>query len=155
MSNVSLPLSKSYTKAALQEHSQITINKVESGELDVLETYIEAKIAIEYLSNLVKGLKDGAYDEAAKYGNAEDSKMYGCKFECSNGATKYGYSHDPVWAELNAQKEAIAEKMKAREDLMKKAMSFSGVCDDNGEEIPPANVVGGSSPSIRVTIPRK
>jgi DNA phosphorothioation-dependent restriction protein DptG len=155
MDKIILPQSVQYTKKSLEDYGSITIDKVMSGELNALETYVEAKIAVEYLNGIIKKLKEPAYDEAFMFGNADDNKMYGCNFECTNGATRYDYSHDSVWADLNTQKDSIVALMKAREDLMKKAMSFSGVCDENGEEIPAAKPVGGSSPSIRVTIPRK
>ena len=143
MKAITLPPSQHYTKTALKEHSQLTIDKVDYGVLDALSTYIEAKIAVEYLNNIISGLK-----------TADDNNIYGCKFECSNGITKYDYSHDEVWSRLNAEKTITTALMKAREDLMKKANSFSGVCDENGEEIPPAKVSGGTSSSIKITIPK-
>jgi len=154
MKAITLPPSQHYTKTALKEHSQLTIDKVDYGVLDALSTYIEAKIAVEYLNNIISGLKTAAFDEAEKYGKADDNNIYGCKFECSSGITRYDYSHDEVWSNLNNEKLKITALMKAREDLMKKATSFSGVCDENGEEIPPAKVSGGTSSAIKITIPK-
>jgi len=154
MKNITLPASVGYTKSSISEHSQLTIDKVEFGVIDALHTYVEAKIAAEYFNNIIKGLKESAFDEAEKYGKSSDNKIHGCSFECTSGITRYDYSHDDVWSNLNNEKLKITALMKAREDLMKKATSFSGVCDENGEEIPPAKVSGGTSSAIKITIPK-
>jgi len=145
---------ESVSKAKIKEFSDQAVAIAENGDVDALDAYIQAKIYSEYLKQVEKGLKPLAEEEAHKYGKGENV-MYGCTFEQTTGATKYDYSHDEVWSWYKSEIDAWTAKLKEREDMMKKAMSFSGVVDDDGVEIPPAKAVGGSAASIRVTIPSK
>lgn len=142
------------TKKRIAEFAEPIIEKAENGEIDALDAYVQVKIASEYISNLSKGLKPFAEDEADRYGK-EEATMYGCAIQQTSGSTKYDYSHDEVWSEIKAEIYALMAKLKEREDFMKKAMSFSGVVDEDGVEIPPAKAIGGSAASIRVLIPSK
>jgi hypothetical protein len=147
-------LKEAVSKESLTESAEVVFKSVGEGEIDALDTYMKAKIGIEYLGIIMNGVKDEAITDSAKYGK-DERLMYGCKFEVANGTTKYDYSHDTEWAALKEKMDALKEKMKAREDLMKKALSFAGVVDDDGVEIPPAKVVGGSGEQLKISIPKK
>jgi hypothetical protein len=146
-------IKESVTKESLKAHVDEVKTSIDEGVHDPLEVYMQAKIGSEFLSMVMKETKDYAIDEATKYGK-DERKMYGCAFELSNGTTKYDFAHDDVWSDLNNQMKEIKEKMKAREELMKQALNFSGAADDNGEVVPPAKIVGGSGEQIRITIPK-
>ena len=144
------------TKAKIKEFSKAAVAKINYGHGYPLDKYVAAKIGIEYFSILAKTLAPSAMEEAAKYDKDVEAKMYGCAFNISSVAQKFTYNHDDVWLSLKHRADEIKEEIKAREDLMKKARDFSGVVDEDGVEIPPAELVGGtSSSSLRVTIPTK
>lgn len=147
-------LKEAVSKESLTDAAGQVFLSVKEGEIDALDTYMKAKIGAEYLGIIMNGVKDEAITDAGKYGK-EEMLMYGCKFEVANGTTKYDYSHDTEWAALQVKMDTLKVEMKAREDLMKKALSFSGVVDADGVEIPPANVVGGSGEQLKISIPKK
>ena len=146
-------LKEAVSKDSIKAFSQGIIDKANDGEIDALDVYIQTKIMTEYAAQVGKGLKELAEVEAAKYGK-DDNNMYGCTVEQTSGATKYSYDHDEPWAEIQNEINLLVFKRKAREDLMKSAIKFSGVADEDGVEIPQAKVSGGSAASLRVTIPK-
>ena len=124
----------------------------EAGDTDLLRYYIKIKAMKEVLTEIESRLKPHATEEANKYGR-EGGKIMGIKFENSTSATKYSYEHDLEWKELKAILEDTKAIMKKREDLMKQAIKFTGVFDDDGVEIEQAKVVGGGGSIVKVTIP--
>ena len=106
------------------------------------------KTAIEYFSQIDKGIADAAYTEAAKDGKT--LQMLNAKVEVRSNASSYDYSVDPVWKELK-------ERVKAREELLKiaaktKAEMFDGEEGETpGEVIPKVPIIYGKD-NIFITL---
>ena len=142
------------TKSIIKNNAkEVVKNLIEAGEHEPLRLYLSCKVFNDYLSELLSGLKEEATDGAGKYGKGGD-KYLGVAFEVANLPTQYTYSHDEVWMELSDRVKEATDKRKKREDLMRKAMDFSGVADDDGCEIPPARIKSGGGETIKVTIPK-
>lgn len=143
------------TKGAISERAKEFFElNIETGEQDPLDTYIKAKAASEYFSEVQKLVKPEAEKEAAKYSKGENF-LHGVEFEMASQATRYSYDHDETWNEINDKIKDLEKKRKKREDQMKKAMEFGGVFDEEGVEVPAAKYKSGGGESIRITIPKK
>lgn len=142
------------TKSSLKNKAkEIVANLLDAGEDDPLRLYVSCKVLSEYLSELLSGLKEEATEGAGKHGKGGDTYL-GIKFEVANMPTQYDYSHDEVWQEFSDKVKEATDLRKKREDLMRKALDFSGVVDDDGVEIPTAKIKSGGGEVIKVTIPK-
>ena len=143
------------TKQAIKAKVKRDLQPLLDGDIGhPLNTYVHAKVLQEYLGEVMKVAKELAMDEAASHGKGGGS-VNGVKFEVAGVATRYSFDHDETWCELKDKEDEIAELRKKREDLMKKAMDFSGVVDDDGVVIPPAKYKSGGGDTIKVSIPTK
>ena len=98
------------TKTKLKEFAETIITSAKEGQIDALDRYIAAKIGLEYLNTIIKGISSLAIDEAAKY-EKEEAKMYGCGFAVSNVPDKYSFDHDDTWNDLKAKMDDIKKQL--------------------------------------------
>jgi hypothetical protein len=141
------------TKMKIKYAADTLVGKlVEAGEQDPLRAYIGVKAVKELLSEIEGRLKAHAIQEAKKYGK-EDGSVMGIRFENTTTATNYSYEHDSEWQSLKGMVEDAQKLLKEREGLMKSAMKFSNVVDEDGQEVQPAVIKSGGDDSIRVIIP--
>ena len=140
------------TKKNIDHIAQTIITGIKDGYLDPVEEYSKAKA----INDLSKSVMDGTKENVVKaMAGAKNYEHKGIAFQVKNGAKEYDFSDNPEWVKLSDQKDAIEEKMKIMQDLMKKAMDFHGVVDENGVVMPPAKISGGKADSLTVTIPKQ
>lgn len=142
------------TKERIAELSSAFLTPYTSGDADPLKAYIEVKAFNEYLSNIIEQLAPMALNEAEKWGK-DTKNINGVDFEVTNGAKKYDFSHCSKWRNLHAHLALEQRKLKDHEELMIKALSFSGAVDEDGVVIEPAKIVSAGKTTLRVTIPKK
>ena len=132
-----------------------------TGELSALDVITKAKVAMKYLESIVgdgykeKGIveiKEGARDEAERYG--ERAFVYnGLTVELAEVGARWDYSvcNDPVLARLTQALEEAKAEVKAREDFLKALQSTHEEVDtETGELIQVNPPIKRSTSSIRV-----
>jgi hypothetical protein len=140
-------------KKALGSVSGALIDKVNAGEEDALDVFIKAKAIGEVAKGIMDGVKGLATDEAEKYEKG-DNNILGCEFIVKSGATKYSFSHDDEWNNINEEIKALTEKRKSREQKMIDATKYAEVVDDTGELVPPAEILSNGSSILTINIPK-
>jgi hypothetical protein len=121
------------TKAtALQMAEQIK-EIVESGTVDPMQIAIKLnclELAIKEAKELIK---PSVMDAINVYSEKQIS-ILGAKVEKAEVGTKYDYSNDPKWNELNKVAETANLALKTHEDMLKKISSGKVlVGEDSGE----------------------
>jgi hypothetical protein len=142
------------TKTMLSNKAKEVVDFIiDGGEKDALEQYIIAKAGIELLTDISKRLKTEAETELYKHDKSK-AKIRGVGAEIASVPTTYSYDHDKIWNDISDKIKELTVKKKDREDLMKQAMKFSGVFDDQGVEVEAAKIKGGGGETIRISIPK-
>jgi len=117
---------------------------------DALEAAVQLKAMEELVDMLRKSkeLREMIMSQVDKYPEKQFEYMGVDIQKCELG-TKYDYTRDRVWCDLNAQERTLSEKRKERESLLK-AMKEEMANPDTGEIIYPA--IKTSESFIKITI---
>lgn len=136
------------TKSNIDLVAQPIIKNIEDGNFNVLEFQVKAKFLIEVLNNALKKTREDAIRDVEK-GN---TNYLGAKLEIAETGTKYEYSTNQDWQELENKIVELKKQQKEIEDLIKIATK-KGVAIVNpttGETIMP--VKKESTSSYKVTL---
>lgn len=110
-------------------NAQDLINK----KYDLLKIYVELKRYETYLKGLIDNLKGPAYERAAIKGTKEfdynDAKIYIAK------RTKWDFSVDEKWSELDNDIQRLTKERKIRENHLKEASKSKVLTDQETGEI--------------------
>lgn len=121
-------------------------NSIQTGEIDALPQLAEVRAFKRELERMEEFLAKRALDEAQRL---HKSELQNLGWEIGSTGDKLDYSQDPEHAQLQA-------KLKAREDLLKRAHKVGKFIDeDTGEEIQPVQVKSFASEYIRIYNPPK
>jgi len=135
----------------------------EAGEISALEVMARAKLAQKYIEAIVgdsgknKGIveiKEGARDEAERYG-APMFKYMGMEVELRNHGSKnlYGETGDPVYLNLQAQMETLKARIKDREEWLKGLKVPTEVTDtETAEVVVVTPVLNRSTPGLTFSL---
>ena len=107
-------------------------NKVESGDVNALDSYIALKKAQDEITEALKKVQPYALNEAEKYGQ-KSFEAFGAKVEIRNSPSTYKFSGYIL---------TLEEKLKSLKD-MSKSGSFAD--PETGEIIDQASKVEGKS----------
>lgn len=156
-------------KEQRQDFISRVVQSVESGEVDPLRIHLQLKCVekiIEGITStdekknkdaapLAKRFKLAVLEAAEKYG-AKEFEFMNAKVKIGETGTKYDYSqcNDPELAEWTAQQTLLAEKIKARQELLQKTplKGMSILNEETGETytvFPPSK---SSSTNVIVTL---
>ena len=116
---------------------QLQLN--EDGYLNQLQAYIEAKKALEVLTNFVKTIQDQAFDEATKYGE-KSFGAFGAKIEIRATAGQWKYDHLP---EVISQKNKLKELEERAKEAFKLKQKGGNLVTDDGQVVEPAHYQEG------------
>lgn len=124
------------------------IKSIEDGNFNILEFQVKARFLIEVLNNALKNTKDDAIKDVEK-GN---TNYLGAKLEIVETGTKYEYSTNQDWQELENQIIYLKKAQKEIEDLIKIATKkeVAIVNPNTGETIMP--VVKTSETNLKITL---
>lgn len=124
------------------------IKSIEDGNFNVLEFQVKAKFLIEVLNNALKKTREDAIRDVEK-GN---TNYLGAKLEIVETGTKYEYSTNQDWQELENQIIYLKKAQKEIEDLIKIATKkeVAIVNPNTGETIMP--VVKQSETNLKITL---
>lgn len=124
------------------------IKSIEDGNFNVLEFQVKAKFLIEVLNNALKKTREYAIRDVEK-GN---TNYLGAKLEIVETGTKYEYSTNQDWQELENQIIYLKKAQKEIEDLIKIATKkeVAIVNPNTGETIMP--VVKQSETNLKITL---
>ncbi len=109
------------SKTERQEFAQAVINNAKEGLLNPLKLHLQVKCLEDLIKQITShpNYKELTLDEAYKYGKTFEH--YNAKFEIKEMSVKYDYSvcNDPIYNSLKIELEALQEKIKAREMVLK------------------------------------
>lgn len=109
------------SKTERQEFAQSVINNAKEGLLNPLKLHLQVKCLEDLIKQITShpSYRELTLDEAYKYGKTFEH--YNAKFEIKEMGVKYDYSvcNDPVYNSLKIELEALQEKIKAREMVLK------------------------------------
>lgn len=124
------------------------IKSIEDGNFNVLEFQVKARFLIEVLNNALKNTKDDAIKDIQK----GTTNYLGAKLEIAETGTKYEYSTNQDWQELENKIVELKKQQKEIEDLIKIATKkgVAIVNPNTGETIMP--VVKQSETNLKITL---
>lgn len=136
------------TKSNIDLVAQPIIKNIEDGNSNVLEFQVKAKFLIEVLNNALKKTKDDAIKDVQK----GTTNYLGAKLEIIETGTKYEYSTNKDWQELENKIVELKKQQKEIEDLIKIATKkgVAIVNPNTGETIMP--VVKTSETNLKITL---
>jgi hypothetical protein len=141
------------TKEGIKNYSDHFLMEVEQGNIDPLKAFVEIKAIQEYLKNIESNIKTPAKDTFEKGYQKGESVYYGASAVVKNLADKYDYTNDSTIVELEAEKKAIEEKIKARKELMNTVLKTkSTMYDEDGAEIKPPVMVKPGGSTLAITL---
>ena len=142
------------TKEQITSYSNAVIKMVGEGNENALEIYERLKAAELTFKTILDGIKDFAYDEAAKYGE-KSFDFRNSKVELAQVGVKYDFSgcNDPQWNDAKKNEQEYASKRKARENVLKAIKECMTIIDLKTGEIITINPPSKSGKeSIKITL---
>lgn len=106
---------------------------IDSGKYDLLKVYVELKRYETYLKGLIRHLKQPALDKATEKG--QKSFDYNDARVNISTRTKWDFSVDDKWTELDQQIQRLTKEKKDREKYLKKSNKVRTVVDKATGEI--------------------
>jgi len=86
--------------------------KIETGEIDCLETYLSIKSKAKYFADILKGLEPLAEIELQNYDSNKEHIKGTFKFKLTKGRSTYNFSHIKSWIEKKNELEMIEKNAK-------------------------------------------
>jgi len=108
--------------------------QVEEGTINPLTAYIQLRYVKEGIEAAIKSIEEAAIEETRKYGR-EEIMNNGAVVRLVEGTPRYSYKNVPQWNVLKDKMAKIEELAKVASKGMK-----GFIVDENGEEIPAADV---------------
>lgn len=108
--------------------------QVEEGTINPLSAYIQLRYIKEGIESAIKSIEEAAIEETRKYGK-EEIMNNGAVVRLVEGTPRYSYKNIPQWNVLKGKMAKIEELAK----VASKGMT-GYIVDENGEEIPAADV---------------
>jgi len=108
--------------------------QVEEGTINPLTAYIQLRYVKEGIEAAIKSIEEAAIEETRKYGR-EEIMNNGAVVRLVEGTPRYSYKNIPQWNVLKDKMAKIEELAKVASKGMK-----GFIVDENGEEIPAADV---------------
>jgi len=106
---------------------------IDSGQYDLLKVYVELKRYETYLKGLIEHLKRPALNKAKEAG--KQSFGYDDARVNISSRTKWDFSIDKEWSEIDQQIQQLKEQKKAREDCLRKLDEKRTILDEDTGEI--------------------
>jgi hypothetical protein len=122
------------TKADIKIAADYFIQAVEDGLENPLELAVKVKVWEELMKDVKEKLMKYSLDEIDKHSGK--AVIHETKVERIEGGIKYDYSSDNTWQLLKASSDYAVDKLKNREDFLKKIPSGLTFVDEaTGEAI--------------------
>ncbi|MGK0366298.1 MAG: hypothetical protein ACI85O_003371 [Saprospiraceae bacterium] len=106
---------------------------ITAGNYDLLQVYVEMKRYETYLNGILEQLKEPAYAQAAEKG--EKSFDYNEAKVTVSRYTKYDYSIDSDWSNLDDKVKNMTDLRKKREAYLKQCNESNTMVDDETGEV--------------------
>lgn len=137
------------TKSDIKIAADMLIKSVDEGLENPLELAIKIKVWEELMKEAKERLMKYSLDEIDKHGGK--ASFSDVKVERVEGGTKYDYSADNTWSLIKMQVDYVNERLKAREEFLKKIPQGTTLVDDNtGEAV--ASPTKTSTTTIKITL---
>ncbi|HLU95136.1 MAG TPA: hypothetical protein VKZ54_13480 [Membranihabitans sp.] len=106
---------------------------IDSGQYDLLKVYIELKRYETYLKSLIQELKNPALNKAGETG--QNKFDYHHAHVNIGKRTKWDFSVDTTWSEIDHQIKELTARKKEREKILKENKVIETVDEETGELI--------------------
>lgn len=134
--------------------SEAIVNEVKNGSESPLRVLIQLRAMERASKQILDGIKENILTEAAKYpGNSFE--LWGNKIEKSELGVKYDFSKcgDTVWERLQTDFETAEQRLKDRQEFLKKLKEPITLVDELTGEVVKVNPPDKTSTSgLKVTI---
>lgn len=137
------------TKADIKKAAEFFISAVEQGKENPIDLSIKVKVWEELMKEIKDRLLDYSLDEIDKHGGK--LSIYDTKVEKVEAGVKYDYSNDTTWQLLKTSVDYATNKLKTREEILKKIPTGMSLVDEATGEV----IVGPSKTStttIKITL---
>lgn len=136
------------TKTNIEVVSQQLASIFKNGNADPIEFAIRCKFAIEALEASLELVKEDVLKKIDK-----ETIMFGAKVESAETGTKYDYSGNETWQNIDKQLKPLLGLKKEIEDKIKMATKINqSIIDENSGEIIASPVKKESTTSIKITL---
>ena len=133
------------SKTNIQIVSKEMTEPILRGDVDPIEFAVRCQFAIDTLTECLKIAKENTKLE-------KETTMLGAKVEVAETGTKYDYSANDTWNEIEAKLTPLLAEKKALEDKIKMATKIgNNLVDDDGTIIA-SPVAKSSTTSIKITL---
>lgn len=112
------------TKTTALEVARKVVEKVEDGDVDALDMLIKVQWLQAMLDEVKKGIRESALNEAEKYGS-QPFDLYGANVQVKEMGTKYDYSGNETWDNLQSRIDCLRTEQKAVELILRAQGSCS------------------------------
>lgn len=137
------------SKSDIKIAADYFIKAVEDGIENPLDLAVKVKVWEELMKDVKEKLSKYSLDEIDKHSGKVN--LFDTKIERIEAGIKYDYSSDTTWQLLKASSDYANEKLKAREDLLKKIPAGLSFVDELTGEI----IIGPSKTStttLKITL---
>ena len=125
---------------------QQLVQDVLDGKENPLKAFAVLKELQKQISNAISEIEDGAFEEAAKYGEKTFEAM-NYKFELREGGRRYSFKNIDNWVSTNNKLKEIEKQCKLAATAYEKGKQ---IIDENGELVPlPEITYSKSSITVR------
>lgn len=119
-----------------------------SGNIDAIEFAIRCEFAIKCLEQAKKNAQENAIKAVGKEAN-----MLGAKIEVVESGTKYDYTTNETWQNIEQRLKPILDEKKAIEEQIKMATKIGkSIMDDDTGEIVASPVTKSSTTTLKITL---
>jgi len=127
-------INRDLSKKEIEEMAVVDADAiVNAGSYDLLQVYIEMKRYEAYLNGIMTHLKTSAFEQASEQGEKKfdynDAKVTISEY------TKYDYSVDDNWTDLDAKIQELQQQRKEREKYLKKSSEEDVLIDTETGEV--------------------
>lgn len=119
-----------------------------NGNIDPIEFAVRCQFAIDVLTNSLKIAKEHALNKVDK-----ETTMLGAKVEVSEAGTKYDYSKNEIWQNVELQLLPLLKEKKEIEDKIKMATKIGqSIIDESSGEIIASPATKTSTTTLKITL---
>lgn len=134
------------TKSEQTNLSEAFVSAVQNGDINPIDAVVQMKSIAETIGIFLKDnrIREAVLKECAKYGKGENPAFHGAVVQQKETGVSYDFMvcADPVWTDLMAREQEIADQRKEREKYLRTITKPKPEIDESTGEVytikPPA-----------------
>jgi hypothetical protein len=144
-----------YSKSQVKTTAASLLNEVEEGSIDTLSTLAHLEFMAQVIELAKEELRTRAVAELDLYGAEARTGVirHGVTFQQREVGVRYNFENTPVWNEVKAKEDAVANQRKELEEQLKVLKSKQTILDEGtGELIEMNPPIKTSKTSVAITL---